>query len=109
MYSLVIYEIIGVSVNTLTIDDKYSLRNTETLPQSNQINFPKKQKNISQFSAQFLKQSSNCEQFEKNMTLTAYVFPKLQTVKDVARQMSKKSCFRTPFDSQHIFHHSKEH
>ena len=35
------------------------------------------------------------------MTLIAYVFPKLQTVKDVARQMSKESCFGTTSDSEH--------
>ena len=34
------------------------------------------------------------------MTIIAYVFPKLQTAKYVVRQMSKKSCFRRPFDKQ---------
>ena len=34
------------------------------------------------------------------MTPIAYVFPKLQTAKHLLRQMSKKSRFRTPFDSQ---------
>ena len=36
------------------------------------------------------------------MNRTAFVFPKLRTVKDVVRQMSKKPCLRTPFDSQHV-------
>ena len=35
------------------------------------------------------------------MTLTAYVYPKIQTVKDLARQMSKNSGFRGPFDMRH--------
>ena len=35
------------------------------------------------------------------MTLIVYVFSKLQTVKDVVRQMSKRPGFRTPFDIQH--------
>ena len=26
----------------------------------------------------------------------------LQTVKDLVRLLSKKHCFRTPFDSQHV-------
>ena len=30
------------------------------------------------------------------------VFPKLQTPKDMVKQMSKKPRFRTPFNSQHI-------
>ena len=35
------------------------------------------------------------------MTLRAYVFPILQTRKEVVMQMSKKSCFRRPFYKQH--------
>ena len=35
------------------------------------------------------------------MPLIAYAFPKLKTVKNVVRQMSKNSRFRRPFDKQH--------
>ena len=35
------------------------------------------------------------------MTLRAYVFPKLQTEKDVVREMSKKTRFRRPFNKLH--------
>ena len=35
------------------------------------------------------------------MKITACVFPKLQTAKDVVREVSKKSCFRRPSDKQH--------
>ena len=35
------------------------------------------------------------------MTLIAYIFPKLQTTKNVVRQMAKKSRFRKPFKKQH--------
>ena len=51
---------------------------------------------------QFLKFASNFVHFIKKMTVITYVFPKLQTVKDVVRQMSKNICFRKPFDSQHV-------
>ena len=34
------------------------------------------------------------------MTLIAYVFPNLETAKEVVNLMSKKPRFRTPFDSQ---------
>ena len=34
------------------------------------------------------------------MTVIAYLFSILQTVKDVVTQMSKKSSFRRPFDKQ---------
>ena len=37
----------------------------------------------------------------QNMTLIAFVFPRLRTAKDVVRKMVKKPRFRTPFDSQH--------
>ena len=35
------------------------------------------------------------------MTRTAHVFWKLQTAKDVVRPMSRKSCFRRPFNKRH--------
>ena len=49
------------------------------------------------------------------MNLIAYFFPKLQTAKDVVRQISKKSRFRTPFDNQHaketqiLLEYSRQH
>ena len=36
------------------------------------------------------------------MTLIADFFPKLRTPKNVVRYMSKKSCFKGPFDRQHV-------
>ena len=36
------------------------------------------------------------------MTLIADLFPKLRTPKHVVRYMSKKSCFKGPFDKQHV-------
>ena len=35
------------------------------------------------------------------MTFIADLFPKLRTPKNVVRYMSKKSCFKGPFDWQH--------
>ena len=35
------------------------------------------------------------------MTLRADLFPKLRTPENVARQMSKKSRFKGPFDREH--------
>ena len=35
------------------------------------------------------------------MTLIACFFPKLRTLENVARYMSKKSCFKGPFERQH--------
>ena len=50
--------------------------------------------------ALFLKSTSNFKHFKKTMIVIAYVFPKLWTVKDVGKKMSKKPSFRTPLDSQ---------
>ena len=36
------------------------------------------------------------------MIVIINVFPKLKTVKDVVRQMSKEPRFRTPFNSQRV-------
>ena len=49
----------------------------------------KNRKIFSQCFAQFMESASNIKHFEKKMTLAAYVFSKLQTVKSMVRQMSK--------------------
>ena len=36
------------------------------------------------------------------MSLIAYAFPKLHTVRQVIRENCTKVCFRTPVDNQHI-------
>ena len=40
--------------------------------------------------------------FKKRKIVTANVFPKLQSVKDLARPLSKKRRFTTSFDSQQV-------
>ena len=50
----------------------------------------RKKKN-SDFFCAFFKSTLNFEHFQKKMSLIVYVFPKLQTLKNVVRQMSKKS------------------
>ena len=65
------------------------------LTQSIQMELSKKQKSFSEFF------SASSEQFEKKMTLIAYVFGNLQTAKDVFTQMSKRSFFRRSFDRRH--------
>ena len=76
-----ICKILGLLVNRLTADDKYSLLNCEELRQAIQMQSFKKRKKFSQFIFAFLKFRSNFEHFEKKMTLIAYVFPKLETPK----------------------------
>ena len=92
MSLLVICEILGLFVNTLTVDDKYPLLNFPNLPK----------KLFSNFFGLFLESPSNCKHFEKIMIVITYVFRNLQTVKDLVRPLSRKRPFRTPFDSQHV-------
>ena len=66
-----------------------------------QIHLSQKQKIFSRFFSAFFKSALNSENFQKKMTLIAYVFPKLTTTKNVLRQMSKSSRFREPLDKRH--------
>ena len=52
---LVICKILGLFVNTLTGDDKYSLLTMDNLTQQIEMQLSKKQKGLSQFFSTFLK------------------------------------------------------
>ena len=64
MSLLVISNILGHFVNTLTANDKYSLSNNENLPQPSQMQLSKKQIIFAEFFSPFLKFISIIEQFE---------------------------------------------
>ena len=70
-------------LNTLTADDKYSLTSRDYWMQTIQIHLSQKQKIFSEFFSPFFKSALNFERFEKKMTPVAYVFPELQTTKDI--------------------------
>ena len=55
MFLLVTPEVLGMFFDILTIDHMYSLCNNNNLSQSFQMQFSKKQKNLSNFFASFLK------------------------------------------------------
>ena len=69
--------------------------------QTIQMHLSRKQKSFSKFSCAFFESALSLEQFQKKMTLIAYVFPKLPTTKNLLRQMSKSSRFREPIDWRH--------
>ena len=50
----------------------------------------------------FLESTSNFKDFEKKIIVIATLLRNLQGVKDLVRLLSKKHCFRTPFDTQHV-------
>ena len=71
--------------NTFTVDDKYSLISRDNWMETIQMQLSQKQKIFSEFFSAFFESALNFEHFQKNMTLIAYVFPKLPTTKDVLR------------------------
>ena len=62
---LVLCKILGLFVNTLTDDGKYSLVYRDNLTQPIQILLSQKQKTFSQFFSAFLKSTLNFEHFQK--------------------------------------------
>ena len=78
-------KILGLFVNALTDDDKYSLFYRDNLTQPIQILLSEKQNTFSQYFSAFLKSTLNFEHFQKKMTLIADVFPKLPSLKKMIR------------------------
>ena len=70
-------------LNTLTANDKYSLISKDKWMETIQMHLSQKQINFSEFFSACFESALNFENFKKNMTLIAYVFPKLPTTKDV--------------------------
>ena len=99
---LVKSRILGLFANTLTADDKYSLLNRDNVNAVNSDSSIKVTKIF--FSMLFL-----CfwnlylilNIWKKKNTLIADVFGKLETAKDVLKEISKKSCSRRPFNKRH--------
>ena len=64
-------------------------------------NYLRNEKYFMNFFFNFLNLDSILNIFKKKMTLITDVFFNLRTPKYVVREMSKKSCFRDPFDKWH--------
>ena len=91
MSVLVIHDIFGRFVNTLTPDDKYFVCNSDNLSLLSRIELSKTQKTFSQFFAPFLKSRARLKQFEEMTTLVCYLFSKLKTSKELVGPIFKKS------------------
>ena len=94
----VIWKILGLFVNPLPVDGKYSLLNRSNLSQHFQMQLSQKPKTFSEFLFHILNLASILNILEKKMTLIANLYLNLRTLKYVDRSMSKKSRFRRPFD-----------
>ena len=77
MSLLVVFKILGYFLNTLTADGKYSLRNSEILQQTTQMQLPKKQMTHSQFFGQFLKSTSVLEHFQEKDEAHSFYISKI--------------------------------
>ena len=85
----------------MTVDVKYFFCNNKNLPQPTGMQLSKKYVTFSKFFARFRNlHLISIFLKKKRMTLIVYVFRKLQTPKNVVRQISKTPQFRTPFDSE---------
>ena len=93
IFPLLKFEIIAVFVNTWAADYKYPVMDCKYL---------KNQKYFLRFFFHFWNLHQILNIFKKRMVLRANVFRKLQNVKDLVRPLTKKRCFRTSFDSQHL-------
>ena len=102
MSLLVICEILRTFVNTLTVDDKYPFRNWKKLPSQFKCNYIKNEKRSLNFLFHFLNLHQILNILNNKMIVIDNVFPKLHTVKDLVRPLSKKRSFRILFDSQHV-------
>ena len=67
MSPLVLGEILGVFVNTLTADGKYPVQGCENLQLPIQMQLSEKQKNFTQFFLPFLESSSNFKHLEQKV------------------------------------------
>ena len=65
MSPLVLHEILGVFVNTLTGDGKYPVQDCQNFPVAIQMQVSEKRKSLSQFFFPFLESTSNFKHFEK--------------------------------------------
>ena len=102
MSPLVSREILRGFVHILTADGKYPVQGSENLQLRIQMQLSEKQKNFLYFFLHFWILHQILNILKEKMIVIANVFPKLQTVKNLIRPISKKRRFRTRFDSQHF-------
>ena len=93
-------QILGLLVNTLPADEKYSLLNRHNLTIPIQMELSQKHKTFSQFLGEFLKCNINIKYFEKKDNLHRFCASDITASENVVRWMSKKYRFRGSFDKQ---------
>ena len=76
MSPLVLCEILGVFLNTLTVDCKYPVQDCDNLQLPNQMQLSEKRQTFSQFLFQFRNLHQILDIFNKRIIVRANVFPK---------------------------------
>ena len=74
-------QILGLLVNTLAADEKYPVLNRDNLTTPIQMQLSQKEKSSAQFSLHFWNLDDILNVLKKKLTLTAFVFAKLRTLK----------------------------
>ena len=87
MSPLVLGEILGVFVNTLTANDKYPVQDCDNFPLPTQMQLSEKRKTFSEFFLHFWNLDQILKILKRSMILIVNVFPKLQTVKILVRRV----------------------
>ena len=102
MSALVLGQILGWFVNILTADEKNRVQDCDNLELPIQMELSKKKKLFLNFLFHFWNLHQTLNVSKEKMIVIANVFPKLRTVKNLLRPLSKKRGFRTCFDSQRV-------
>ena len=106
-------QILGLLVNTLAVDEMYRVLNRDNLTTPIQMQLSQKQKTFSQFFPALLESSLIFVCFEKKMTLAAFVFPKLRTLKTwldkclkspVSENLSRSNMVNTAKHCWNLYH-----
>ena len=106
-------QILGLLVNTLAADEKYPVLNRDNLTIPIQMQLSQKQKIFSQFFAAFLKSRLILNILKQTMSLTAFVFPKLRTLKTwldkclktpVLEDLLRSNMIKVPEDCTNLHH-----
>ena len=99
----------SIYVITIVKFSNRPIQNLFNFPQETSVDFckvqmqlSKQRKTFSPFFVPFLQSTSNFKHLKEKMIVIANVFPKLQTVKNRFRTLSKRRHFRWCLDSQHV-------
>ena len=96
------WQILGLLVNTLTANENYLVLNRDNLTIPIQMHLSQKQKTFPEFLGAFSKCKLNFKYFEKKISRTEFVFPKLRTPKTWSDKCLKSLVSKNPWRSNMV-------